>query len=101
MFISYYSAYSAQLAKYHLQGAKFLGQPCTVQFKSVISTQVYELEVSACIHLANYYIGWNEWSSQVVQLTEQEMVQLPNGIWRGTNHNCVVDLILTQFQALL
>lgn len=69
--IKYYSILSAKLAQKQLNGSSFQGRYLYVSFfksKNQFKAEEYPLPIQKSIELANYYLGFNGWSSSIISL---------------------------------
>lgn len=74
-FVRYYSVWSAIKALHYLERIKFHGVTCKVIMKKrnlQNERKQLPLTIQRCIDVANYYIGFDGWSSSIVTLAPAE-----------------------------
>ncbi|XP_077990712.1 RAD52 motif-containing protein 1-like [Glandiceps talaboti] len=77
-FVKYYSTNAAQQARHTLNGKPLFGynQPILIRVanpKNPFASSEYNLPVSKCRELANYYLGFNAYSISVTSMTLDEV----------------------------
>jgi len=74
-FVKYYSKRSANQAKEALHDHLFCGLPLRVNMsKPRPNSTQFVLDINKSIELANYYIGFNSWTSSILGLSQESLV---------------------------
>jgi len=98
-FVQYYAILHAKKAFAYLKGVVMDGKILKITFaKSNRSTpaafQERELNIEKCFEMANYFIGYNKWSSSLVSLERVELTS-DNGQYRA-HFKCIIRHILRE-----
>eukprot|EP01129_Flabellula_baltica_P001693 TRINITY_DN1162_c0_g1_i3.p1 TRINITY_DN1162_c0_g1~~TRINITY_DN1162_c0_g1_i3.p1 ORF type:complete len:196 (-),score=33.73 TRINITY_DN1162_c0_g1_i3:100-687(-) len=97
-FICFYSKNAGRAAKVDLDGKEFMGKIIKIKL-SKEKTEKYmpkvkELRSENCIQIANFYIGFNKWSSSIVGMN-RESIETNEGRFVCT-YTCTVKIVLTE-----
>ncbi|XP_059158008.1 RAD52 motif-containing protein 1-like [Physella acuta] len=100
-FVKFYSSMSASKAKRSLHLTNFIGTgSCKVQFakrKKSLEKDKQELYVTQCQDLANYYFGFNGWSSSVKHIKKESLKPNLDESEESCCFQCVVILHIHQY----
>eukprot|EP01102_Stenamoeba_stenopodia_P004615 TRINITY_DN14922_c0_g1_i1.p1 TRINITY_DN14922_c0_g1~~TRINITY_DN14922_c0_g1_i1.p1 ORF type:complete len:249 (-),score=43.08 TRINITY_DN14922_c0_g1_i1:97-843(-) len=85
-FVRYYSVYDAREAKRNLNRYKFRGVACKIEFKRrralPASAEYTDLPIQCCIELLSHFIGFDQYSTTILSLTQLSFEQTPEGLYR-------------------
>ncbi|XP_041361340.1 RAD52 motif-containing protein 1-like [Gigantopelta aegis] len=93
-FVKFYSSMAARKAKEQLNDQLTIaGNLCKIAFakRRNLQTLSRPLHLSKCVELANFYLGFNGWSSKVTKLEEDKDVLPVDGVSK-VRYFCVVSL---------
>ncbi|PVD32535.1 hypothetical protein C0Q70_07975 [Pomacea canaliculata] len=94
-FVKFYSHFAAKKAKAFLSKNLKLGsQICKVEFANrTKETEMQQvLPAVKCQELANYYLGFNGWSSSIKRLEEDQQVHEDSSRTRCKRFFCIIEL---------
>jgi len=105
-FVNFYSVLEAKAALQSLNGKKLKegdALPCKISFakRKERVQQLYNLSINNCFRLANHFLGFEQWSSQVINLTQskfalatEEQLKEQKVSSRGAHFSCMYHAVV-------